>query len=397
MRVACVHIPHLYVQVEYLKSPALEGRTVVIVAMPEERGFVLDCSEELLQRGVKPSMPVKDIYPLLCSDTIPILARRIDYKLLQEEILSAIAGIALRIEPGEAGTFFIDISRLPGMYRSEEKLAYTLASLIVDRFHLKAHAGVGNSRFLAFEAALCSQEDVLVVPPGREKQFLAPLSIERLPMAGDILERLHLLGIHTLGQVSAFKLSTLISQFGTTGRVLWQLANGIEEQDRIPCAFTVNDIDQERVCDNPVYSKGQIRTALLDLLQGLCNELEDLRKACRTLHIVFDLENKTFLERQFVFHKATACKEEMLRRVMAGIEHLELTSPIRIMSVRASSLEPYAGKQEGLFRTQPRLSKEIRNINGFLKTKYGSMPVVRAVKNNSNSLLPDEQFIFVEP
>jgi DNA polymerase-4 len=397
MRTACVHIPHLYLQIEYLRKPALESRPVVIVSMPDKKGYVLDCSEELIQRGVKPSMPLKDVYPLLCFETIPIFARRADYKLLHEEILSAVAGIALRIESAEPDTLFIDISRLPGMYKSEENLAYALVSLITDKFHLKANVGVGNCRLLALEAALCAKEDVLVIRPGSERQFLSPLGIDRLPLAGDILERLHMLGIHTLGQVGAFTLTALTSQFGATGRVLWEVANGIEEQDRIPCAFTVTDIDEEIVCDGPVYSREQIRTTLLDLLDVLCAELEDLKKACRAIHLVFDLENKTFLERQFVFHSATACKQNMLRRVMAGIERLELTSPIRIMSVRASSLEPSTGKQDGLFRARSGLSKEIKDISGFLKTKYGTMPVARAVKNNSNSFLPDEQFIFVEP
>lgn len=396
MRTACIHIPHLYLQIEYLKNPALESRPVVIIAMPEESGFVLDCSEELIQRGVKPSMLLKDVYPILCFDTIPILAQRTDYKLLYEEILSSVAGVALRIESVEPATLFIDISRLPNMYRSEEKLAYALVSLIADKFHLKAKAGVGNSRFLALEAALCARENVLVVPPGSEKQFLTPLGIERLPVADDILERLHMLGIHTLGQVGAFTLSALTSQFGSIGGVLWEIVNGIEEQGRIPCAFTINDIDQEIVCDGPVYLKEQIRTALLALLDKLCTELEDLNKSCRAIQLIFDLENKTFLERQFVFHAATACREDMLRRIMAGIEHVELASPIRIMSARAS-LESYAGKQEGLFRTRSGLSKEITNITRFLKTKYGAMPVVRAIENDSTSLLPDERFIFVEP
>jgi len=397
MRVACLYIPHLYVQIEYLKKTVLKGKPVAIVAIHAERGVVLDCSEELIRRGIQPGMPTKDVYPLLGPDITPVFVGSNDYKPLQEEIISAVAGVVLRIESGKQDTLFIDISRLPCMYTSEEKLACTLVSLIADKFHLTANMGVGNSRFLAYEAALCADENVIIVPPGAEKRFLAPMSIERLPVAEDVLERLHILGVHTLGQVSAFPLSALTSQFGGMGKILWEIANGIEERSRISCAFTVNDIDQEVVCDNPIYSREQIKTALLDLLHRLCMELEDLNKTCQAIHLVFDLENKTFLERQFVFHTATACKEEILRRIAAGIEDLELGSPIRIISVRASSLQQNNGKQENLFRTGSDLSKGIKDIRGFLKSKYGAIPVVRAVENNSSSLLPDERFIFVEP
>jgi hypothetical protein len=126
-------------------------------------------------------------------------------------------------------------------------------------------------------------------------------------------------------------------------------------------------------------------------------DLKELNRACRAIQLVCDLENRTFFERRFTFHTATASKEEMLRRIMAGIVHIELKSPIRIMSVRASSLEEYAGRQEGLFKARSSLSNKMQDINGFLKTKYGTTPVVRVVKNDSGSLLPDRRFIFVEP
>jgi DNA polymerase-4 len=396
MRTACVYIPHFYVQMECLKRPDLLKRPVVIIAMPEERGFVLDCSEELIERGVKPLMPLKNVYSL-CYDAIPIYTRRKDYTGIWEDILSSIAGISLRIESKEPGMVFLDITRLPGMYTSEEKLVQALVSLVAEKFELRVKVGVGNSRFLAYEAALCTHEDAIVVRPGTERQFLSPIGIDRLPVADAIRERLHMLGIHTLGQVGAFTLSALTSQFGATGRVLWDISNGIEEQDRIDHAYTITDIDQELVCEAPVCSREQIRAALLELLDRLSMELQELNMACRAIQLVCDLENKTFFQQRFTFHTATVSKEEMLRRIMAGIEHIELTSPIRILSVRASSLETYSGRQGSLFKTRPSLSKEMQSINGFLKTKYGTMPVVRAVKNDSGSLLPDRRFTFVEP
>ncbi|OPY78030.1 MAG: DNA polymerase IV [Syntrophorhabdus sp. PtaU1.Bin153] len=396
MRTVCVYIPHFYLQVELLKNPAIVKQPVVIIDMPEKRELILDCSEDLVQRGVKPPMSLKDASHL-CFDAAHIPARRKEYREVWDAMLSLIASITLRIEPWEPGTAFLDITRLPGMYKSEEKVARALVHLIAEKFHTKVAGAVGNSRFLALEAALCTSQDTLVVPSGGERKFLSRVAIERLPVADDVLERLALLGIHSLGQLSAFTLSALTSQFGATGKKLWEISNGIEEQDRIPCLFTVADIDEEMVCDAPICSRGQITIALLNLLEKLCRELEDIKMACRMIKLVFDLQNKTFFERHFVFHKATACKDDMMRRVMAGIDHVELTSPIRIMSVRASSLEPYTGQQEKLFKVGNNRSKAIKDIGGFLKTKYGSMPVVRVVHNDVGSLLPEERFLFVEP
>jgi DNA polymerase IV len=396
MRVACLYIPHFYCQIEYRKDPSLRNKPVVIVGMPEERGFIMDCSEELTQRGVLPSMPLKDAYHL-CYDAIPVLARRKEYGTIWEDILSSVAGITLRIEPKEPGTVFLDITRLPGMFKSEEQIARALTGMVSEQFGLDVKMGIGNSRFLSGEAASSASDDVRVIPPGMERDFLAPVRIGRLQVPDDIRERLDLLGLDSLGQIGAFTFSALTSQFGTAGKELWETANGVGDRDRIPCAFTITDIDREMVCEGPVHSRQEIKAALLELLDGLCLELEELGKACRTIKLVFDLENRTFFEKEFFMHGPTAHKDDMLRRIMAHLEGAGLASPVRIMSVRAGALVNYAGKQEKLFRNRTRIERSMKEVRGFLKTKYGSMPLVRAVRNDSGTLLPDDRFIFVEP
>ena len=203
MRAACVHIPHFYVQIARLKDPGLAGRPLIIGEGPEEKGCVVDCSEGPAKQGVFPSMPLKDAYRL-CTDALFVPLRQRECGHIWEEILCALAGISLRIEWREPGTAFLDITRLPKLYKSEEQLASAAVQLVFDQFHLKAQAGVGNSRFIAFEAALSAPDHVLVVCPGSEKKFLSPLSVDSLPIPGDARERLHLLGLHTLGQVGGF-------------------------------------------------------------------------------------------------------------------------------------------------------------------------------------------------
>ena len=96
-------------------------------------------------------------------------------------------------------------------------------------------------------------------------------------------------------------------------------------------------------------------------------------------------------------HDPVVHKDDMLRRIMAGLEGIELASPVKIMSVRAGSLVNYYGKQEKLFRNLAVIEKSMKDIKGFLKTKYGSMPLTRVVRSDSSTFLPDDRFIFVEP
>jgi DNA polymerase IV len=395
MRVACVIIPHFYVQAARRNHPELGRKPFIIGGVPEEKGHVVDCSEDLTRKGIFPSMPLKDARRLLDDVTfIPFEGK--EYRLFWNAIFSALMDITVRVEADSPGAAFLDLARLPGTYKSEEQLSLAAMQLVRDRFSLAARVGVGSSRFVASEAAGHAAPHVLVIPPGGEKKFLSPLGVERLPVSSGMKERLALLGLNTLGHIHAFPLSALLSQFGAEGKALWELARGIENRGRIPGFLTISEIEEDMILDSLAYSREQIRAALQDLLDKLCTELEGVGMACRMIELTLYLRNKERCEKHFVFHSPVACKDDMLRRITSGLEYVELQSPVHTMSIRASALSPCAGRQEMLFRMRKDFSTSLNEIGSFLRTKYGCMPVVRVRENNVNTLLPDQRFIFVE-
>ena len=395
MRVACVKIPHFYVQAARRNHPELGREPLVVGGVPEEKGCVIDCSEELIRRGIFPSMPLKDARSLL-DDAIFIPFVGKEYRVFWNTICSALMDITVRVEADSPGNAFLDLARLPGMYKNEEQFSLSAVRLVRDRFDLTAKAGTGNSRFVASEAAGHAVSHVLVVPPGGEKKFLSPLGVERLPVSSGMKEKLALLGLTTLRHIHAFSLPALLSQFGAEGKALWEFARGIENRGRISNSLTISEIEEDVMLDSLAYSRDQIGAALQDLLGKLCRELENVRMACRMVELTLYLRNKARCEKHFVFHSPEACKEDMLRRIMSGLECVELPSPVHMMGIRASALSPYAGKQERLFRMKQDFSTSLKEIGGFLRTKYGCMPVVRVRENDANTLLPDQRFIFVE-
>ena len=83
MRVACVIIPHFYVQAARRNAPALCKRPFIIGGVPEEKGCVTDCSEDLTRKGIFPSMPLKDARRLL-DDVVFIPFEGKEYRLFLE-------------------------------------------------------------------------------------------------------------------------------------------------------------------------------------------------------------------------------------------------------------------------------------------------------------------------
>lgn len=193
MRVACVSIPHFYVQAERLRRPELVGRPVIIGGSPDERASVIDCSEEAEQRGVRASLTLKEAYHL-CPDALFVRFGEEESGVVWEEIVSMLQYFSMRIETSGAGAAYLDITKRLRIYGDEEALAARIVDEIEGRSRLRAKAGIGNSLFVARMAASMAHPHVCVVPAGEEMQFLSALPVESLPVDQDIKERLGFLG-----------------------------------------------------------------------------------------------------------------------------------------------------------------------------------------------------------
>src|SRR5690606_7726897 len=76
----------------------------------------------------------------------------------------------------------------------------------------------------------------VIVPPQRDRAFLAGLPLTALPAETEILRRLDLLGIHTLSGLAALPRLALIRQFGTQAGFLHDLASGRDPRPVMPDA-----------------------------------------------------------------------------------------------------------------------------------------------------------------
>src|SRR5439155_383466 len=75
-------------------------------------------------------------------------------------------------------------------------------------------------------------DGLVLVPPGTEADFLAPLPIGVIPGLGPKTEeRLHAMGLRNVGALAAYETQRLVQALGTNGAVLQRLAQG---RDRAP-------------------------------------------------------------------------------------------------------------------------------------------------------------------
>jgi nucleotidyltransferase/DNA polymerase involved in DNA repair len=394
MRIACVYIPHFHVQIESLRTPELKKHPVVVGGAPDERATVVDCSDAAAEKGVSIGMPLRDAYHL-CPEAVFLTFDKDLSGEVWEEVLYLLGAITLRMEPKEQGLVYLDITKALKLYASEEYISSTIIDAMRDAFQLKVRAGVGNSRFIAEQAALCAPKQILVVRPGTEKDFVASLQVDRLPVDEEIKERLRLLGLRRLEKVAGLSRQAVISQFGKEGKRISDIVNGAEDKRQIAKRDRAISLEREVTGDLPFETMDQVAGALGSALAELSSELKKMGKVCRKLKVTLNLHTR-YVERTFVLKNPTAEAKEMLARIVNRLEGITMEGPVTGFTLAVSDLSADAGIQEYLFRKRAVLSEKLKGVKGYLEAMYGYTPLFMVREGEGNSLLPERKFVFSE-
>jgi len=395
VRVACVWVPHFPVVIERRNRPALGRRAVIIGETTEQRGAVLDCSAEAEAKGVRLGMPLRQALSLCSSASFlpPDLPR---YGDGFDRILRALENMSPLLESAALGCVFVGLDGLNGHYRDEMALGDALAQAVRRASDLMPSVGLAEGKFTARMAAVVTAAgEVCLVPKGQERRFLAPIDVSLLPCSADTLRHLELFGLQTIGELASLPLGAVQAQFGSEGRRIWELAQGIEREPLRPLRWE-ESIREHLAFYAPLISREALVTAGRQLLTRLLGQPSMRGRAARRMTLRAPLSNGRSWERAIVFREATADQEQMLCVLRSAVEIAPLTAPIEELSIELSGFAGETCKQEGFFsgdrRRQPQVAEAVRQ----LKARYGRSPVAQVVEVEPWSRIPERRHALID-
>ena len=179
-----------FVSVERKLDPSLEGKPLILGAS-KERGVVSTCSYEARKFGVRSAMPMARA-AALCPHAIFMKGSRGQYSKFSQWVTDIIAAKAPVFEKASIDEFYVDLT---GMDRFFDPLQWTIAlrTEIMESTGLPISFGLASSKMVAKMATNAAKPNgYLQVLPGKEKEFLAPLSVGEIPGVGEqTLKTLH--------------------------------------------------------------------------------------------------------------------------------------------------------------------------------------------------------------
>lgn len=296
-RIIHVDMDAFYAAIEQRDNPSLRGKPVIVGAPPDRRGVVSAASYEARKFGVKSAMPSSQAGKL-CPQGIFLPVRMDRYREVSRQVMAILESFTPLLEQISVDEAFLDVTGCVRLFGEAEEIGRAIKRRIRYELDLTASVGIAPNKFLAKVASdLRKPDGFVVVPEGREAEFLAPLPIGRLWGVGKATERrLTQLGIRTIGQLAAYPPQVLRQQFGDLGQHLYKLSHGLDDRP-VVTGHEAKSVSAEHTFEHDTGDRDLLERALLQLSERVGERLRAAGLRGRTVQLKLRLEGFQTLTR----------------------------------------------------------------------------------------------------
>ena len=222
---------HLRAKVEMSRHRHLEDSPVLIVDGDPSATRTLVVDYFPATCGVRDGMALEEAMSLH-PDVVVLDADEPYYRRVFSAMVTALQQVSDRVEAADLGTAYVRLDGLEGLYGNEAGTVSALLNAV--SAELCPRVGVADAKFPAFVAARTRRGPGACGVSDDVGAFLAPHSIDLLPVSADLKSDLHRFGLHTLGAVASVSGHLLSDRFGLDGLRAWSLCNGIDDTPVVP-------------------------------------------------------------------------------------------------------------------------------------------------------------------
>jgi DNA polymerase-4 len=371
-----------FVSVERLLDSRLNGKPILIGGT-SDRGVVASCSYEARAFGVHSAMPMR-LAKQLCPEAIIIRGNSSSY-LKYSDIVSEIVREAVPVfEKTSIDEFYCDLTGLDKFFGCY-KFASELRQKVIGETGLPISFGLSENKTVSKVATgEAKPNNQLRIEQGFEKQFLAPLSIKKIPMVGEVTyQTLRNLGISRIETIQQMPMELLENALGENGIAIWRKANGIDPSPVIPFQER-KSISTERTFDKDTIDVHKLRGILVAMAENLAYQLRKGEKltSCVTMKLRYsDFQTQT-LQCRIPY---TSADHLLVPKTLELFEKLySRRLLVRLIGVKFSHLVS-GGYQINLFDdTEERIN--LYQAMDKMRNRYGDRSVVTAAGMNAHSI-----------
>ncbi len=373
-----VDLDAFFAAVEQRDHPELRGKPVIVGGGgPDQRGVVSTASYEARKFGVHSAMPLRTA-GRLCPQGIflPVDGRK--YQSESRKVMAILRRFTPQVQPVSIDEAFLDVTASRALFGDGEAIARTIKAAVHDEVTLTVSVGVAATKLVAKVASdLRKPDGLVVVPPGEEAAFLAPLAISRLWGVGEkTAAALAEFGVRTIGDLAALPPDALERRLGKHGASLVARAHGVDP-DPVAGGEPAKSIGHEHTFDRDTADREAIERTLLGMADGVAGRLR--ASGIRAVTITLKLRDSAFrtITRQTSLETPADLTEPIYEAAVSLLRRELHGQRIRLVGVTASNFRDR--EQLALFDAaeDPRRHAAAEALDR-IRSKYGSRAVTRA-------------------
>lgn len=287
---------------------------------------------------------------------------------------------------------------------SGEEIAHEIRERIKAELGITVSIGVSfNKIFAKFGSDYKKPDAVTVITPENFRDIVWPQPVEELLYVGrSTKKKLNRMGVYTIGELAAFPLPVLRSNFGKWGDVLYTFSNGLDASPVMHAdeSTAIKSIGNSTTAIRDLENDEDVKMIFMVLCDSVCRRLrEQGAKAGLVAIWVRDKELASFT-RQHKLSSPTDITEEILGTAMDLFRaNYDWKKSIRSLGVSVGELIPANSPAQMTLlldeRRRERMERLDRSLDG-LKRRFGSFCVRPATLIKDPSLAgfsPKEEHI----
>ncbi|HUY24885.1 MAG TPA: DNA polymerase IV [Candidatus Saccharimonadales bacterium] len=384
-----VDLDAFFVSCELLRRPELAGLPVVVGGGHEShpgenrdpgRGVVAAASYEARAYGIRSAQPLARSLGL-CPELVVLPVDIAEYARISHQVFSILTEYTPLVEPGSLDEAFLDLTGAEQLSHGGEAAAKEVSSRLGTELGLPCSVGVATTKVVAKVASdLRKPRGLVVVAPGTEAEFMAPLAVERLPGAGPkTTARLKLLGIDTLGKLATAPTSLLIETLGPNTVALQLRARGVDPSP-VVVPGVPKSISREETYSKDLASRTELADRLAALSAGVGSRLRASSLAAHSVAIKVRFANFETVTRTRRLPEATFADLELESGALELFDEVWTEGQaVRLLGVGAESLSEV--RQMSLFANGGERYERLDLALDGLRDRFGGRAISRGTRS----------------
>ncbi|MED4073511.1 DNA polymerase IV [Priestia endophytica] len=384
-----------FASVEIANNPSLRDKPVA-VAGTKRRGIILTCNYEARKYGIYTTMPLWEARKK-CPELAVCTPNFSLYREASLNLFTYLSTISLLLEPASIDEGYLDITNCHELGTPVE-IAERIRRDILKKYNLPVSIGIAPNKFLAKTASDFKKPLGITILRKRDVQKeLWPKTVHEMHGIGKkTAEKLHSIGIQTIGDLAREEERKLSALLGVLGPQLKKRANGIDERPVDPdAATTVKSIgnsttlafnsDDDELLLNTLNSLSQTVSKRMKLRNAVTDDIQitiryaNFQTVTRSQQLMNPIE-----EKEDIFQVASS----LFNKHWSG-------SPVRLLGVTALRVEEkeQSLKQLSLFTYENEIQdEEILDVVEDINKEFDKPLLHRGVRHIQKSSSFEENF-----